>query len=322
MLNVLRDEPKPIEIIGAPFDLGGRRLGSRLGPDALRMADLEAVLRSLGLQTHDQGDILVPAGPLSGTGFRGFDGLLACIRELRRLVSHALGQGRTPLVLGGEHTLAVGGVSAAIESYGEKLGLLWIDAHSDVHTPATSTSGNLHGMPVAALRGLAAGTSNPRAEQWEILLEALGPGRLCPDQIAWYGLRDVDPGERERVREGFAITMHDIDRRGIEETVRRLDQRWTESGRSHIWISFDVDALDPILAPGTGTAVRGGLSYREAHLLAELLREKLADPACPYRLAGLDLVETNPIVDSGNETANMAVEWIASLFGKTILGEL
>jgi arginase len=311
-----------IEIIGAPFDLGGRRLGSRLGPSAVRMANLEPALRSLGVETRDHGDIAIFDRPSDPSGFRGFESLLPCIQDLRRIATSVLAEGRIPLLLGGEHTLAVGGVAAALEFAKEGLGLLWIDAHADVNTPATSGSGNLHGMPVAALQGLEAGTGGEIKEQWSRLLNCLGPTRLASDQVSWYGLRDVDAPERARVRQGFGISMHEIDRWGIEETVRRLDRYWRDNGRTHLWISFDVDSLDPILAPGTGTAVRGGLSYREAHLLAELLRERMNDPDCHYRLLGLDLVETNPIIDTGNETAKMAVEWIASLFGKTILGDL
>jgi arginase len=173
-------------------------------------------------------------------------------------------------------------------------------------------------MPLAALCGLPSETEGAPDREWRQLLDALGPDRLDPERIAWMALRDVDASERDKIR-GFATTMHTIDRFGIERTVSDFDNWMRESGATRLWISFDVDALDPILAPGTGTAVRGGLTYREGHLLAELLHEKLSAPSCPYRLAGIDVVETNPLQDTNNATAKVAVEWVASLLGKTIL---
>ncbi|RYG23826.1 arginase, partial [bacterium] len=222
-----------------------------------------------------------------------------------------------PLVLGGEHTVAVAGIGAALNRFRGDLGLLWIDAHADINTPETSTSGNIHGMPVAALQGLASGVEGVADDEWNVLLAALGEVRLGPENTGWIGLRDVDFGERAFVRRGLGLTMTDIDRYGMAACVDRLDEHFRQRGIRHLWISFDVDALDPFLAPGTGTAVRGGLTYREAHLMAELLREKI--DSGPYDLVGLDVVETNPLVDTSNETARMAVEWVLSLFGKTIL---
>jgi arginase len=309
-----------VDIIGVPFDYGGKRLGSRLGPTAIRLAELVSALRLLGLDIADRGDLSIEDLPDTDEGFRGFPAFLECVRALRAAVDQSLNAKHVPIVLGGEHTLVVGSISSALNANGDGLGVLWIDAHADANTPATSASGNLHGMPLAALMGLPDGVEGTHRDQWKELLAALGPKRLNPSQVAWYALRQVDPGELSRVDDGFAVTMHEIDRFGIEETVDRLDRFWRASGTTELWVSFDVDALDPILAPGTGTAVRGGLSYRESHLFAELLRERLDEPACPYRLCGIDLVETNPLFDNCNETAKMAVEWIASLLGKTILG--
>jgi arginase len=209
------------------------------------------------------------------------------------------------------------GISAALERMPEDLAVLWIDAHADVNTPGTSQTGNVHGMPLAALWGLPSGTTGLANAQWERLLLSIGRNALSPNRTCWYGLRDLDPAEQKRVS-ASAVTMHEIDRVGVEQSISRLIQ-WVEaSGAKGLWVSFDVDVLDPILAPGTGTAVRGGLTYREGHLLAELLHEQLQ--ASEVKMVGLDVVETNPLFDRNNETAKVAVEWIASLFGKTILG--
>ncbi len=308
-----------IDVIGAPFDLCGKRLGSRLGPAAIRLAGLVEELESLNFSVADKGDIRVSTEDPESAGLRSFRPLLSCVTELRLSALETLKNGRIPVVLGGEHTLAVGGVSAALECFEGDLGLLWIDAHADINSPGTTSSGNLHGMPLAALAGMPSGESGQVDEEWNELLTTLGQARpLDLGATVWYGLRDVDPAERARLT-GCAITMHDIDRRGIETTVSQIDECLRQSGVRQLWISFDVDVLDPMLAPGTGTGVRGGLTYREAHLMAELIHEALDARGCPYRLVGVDLVETNPLFDTQNQTAKMAVEWIASLFGKTIL---
>jgi arginase len=306
-----------IELIGAPFDLCGFRAGSRLGPAALRFAGLLEALQEMGLPVADGGDIQPDLTPSFAEGLRNFAPMLACVRTLRQRVAESLHEGNLPIMLGGEHTLAVASVSAALQHHGDSLAVLWIDAHADVNTPGGSVTGNLHGMPLAALWGLPSEAVGVQHQQWESLVSALGAAVLRPERTAWYGLRDVDAAERPRLR-GLPLTMHDIDRFGVAATVQRL-QLWLEKeGIRKLWVSFDVDVLDPILAPGTGTAVRGGLSYREAHLLAELLHESLR--AAGTELIGLDLVEVNPLVDRYNETAQVAVEWVASLFGKTILG--
>ncbi len=308
-----------IEIIGAPFDLCGMRLGSRLGPAAIRLAGIQDALENLGLAVVDGGDVEACCEPCIGEGLRHFRPLMDVVRVLRSTVLSSLAKGNVPIILGGEHTLAVAGVSAALETFGDGMALLWIDAHADINTPGTSDSGNVHGMPLAALTGMPSGVDGQTDVEWRELQSVLEGPRLRADRTAWYAIRDVDPHERPRLK-GLAITMHDIDRHGVDATVRQLDEWLRRSGAKHLWISFDVDALDPFLAPGTGTAVRGGLSYREAHLCAELIREAIDLPGCPYKLVGVDLVETNPLYDTLNETAKMAVEWIASLFGKTILG--
>ena len=310
-----------IDFIGAPFDLCGRRLGSRLGPAALRLAGLMETIRGLGIEVCDCGDCQAPAEYTEEGGIRNFCPLIQCVQSLRAMVVTSLTNGHMPVVMGGEHTLAVAGISAALEHHGERMGILWIDAHSDIHTPGSSDTGNVHGMPIAALAGFESGTCGNQDEEWKVLQSTLGAGpKLDVANVAWYGLRDVDMAERDRLV-GLPITMHEIDRYGVEQTVKQIDQFYRHQGIQYLWISFDVDALDPFLAPGTGTAVRGGLSYREAHLCAELLRELLDTEDCPYQLAGVDLVETNPLYDNQNETALVTVEWLASLLGKTILGK-
>lgn len=312
-----------IEIIGAPFDLCGPQQGSRLGPPALRLAGLARVLQQLGLTITDQGDMATGVES-DNDGLRNFDSLFSYLQELKSRTADALSRDATPLILGGGHELAMGYLSAALDNFGGDLALLWIDAHADANTPRTSPSGNLHGMPIAALQGLPSGLGDEVDEQWQKLLNEIVPSsRLRPENCAWYGLRDVDPGERDLIRRtpgDLAITMQDVDRKGVVETMREFN-RWIKNlGVKHLWISFDVDSLDPILAPGTGTAVRGGLSYREGHMVAEMLREFIDAPDSTFELVGLDVVEVNPLIDYHNETAKMAVEWVGSLFGKSILG--
>lgn len=312
-----------VELIGAPFDLCGHTPGSRLGPSALRFANIAETLKAVVPDVVDNGDIDVSILESKQDKVKCFTPLLATTKALQERVMHSLAEGRTPIMLGGDHSLAMGSISAALKHFGPGLAVLWIDAHADMNTPDTSPSGNVHGMPVAALMGET--STGASEEQWGELLELLGPTKLKAEQAAWFGLRDVDPGERARVRKldkSLPITMHDIDRGSIMGQMHRFDEWMKASGATHLWISFDVDVLDPILAPGTGTAVRGGLTYREGHLVAEILCELMGAPGCSYKLAGIDLVETNPLCDTNNETAKVTVEWLASLFGKTILGVL
>ncbi len=311
-----------IEIIGAPFDLCGSQRGSSLGPGALRIAQIQEVLQGLGVPVEDRGDIGLQWAAEPGVGLRNYAPLEAALKELKDQVSAILSRGALPLILGGEHTLAVGGVSAALDAFDGDLAVLWLDAHADLNTPAVSPSGNLHGMPLAALTHQPDPSEGRVREEWRALCQMARPP-LRMDRLGWFGLREVDRGEQQILREqnpGYVSTLYDVDRRGVEAEIVRLDAWLRASGASNLYISFDVDVMDPILAPGTGTAVRGGLTYRETQLAAELLREHLTQEDCPYRLAGLEIVETNPIPDQKNETAVMAVEWLASLFGKTILG--
>ena len=315
-----------LEIHGVPFDRCGRRSGSALGPAAIRHAGLVPSLNHLGQAAHDTGDLTL--GDVSAENCRlgsdSFDAALNVYAQLARRTRATLERGNTPVVLGGDHSLAAGSVAGALQATQGDLAVLWIDAHADVNTPDESLSGNLHGMPVAALLGRPVVGASSASLDWNRLLGTLVPEfRLAPDRMGWLALRDVDRSEQAAIRElpkAFAGTMQDVDRFGLERVVHGFF-RWLEgTGARHLWVSFDVDALDPFLAPGTGTAVRGGLTYREGHLLAELLHEHLHAANAPTRLVGLDIVETNPLFDVNNETARMAVEWINSLFGKSILG--
>ncbi|MEA2551900.1 MAG: arginase [Fimbriimonadaceae bacterium] len=312
-----------IELIGVPFDLTGKWQGSRLGPDALRLAGIADTLRGMGERVTDLGDLTRYREETVEGGIRNFRPLAACVTALRKVVKTSLENDAMPIIMGGEHAVSLGGIAAALDHF-KDVALLWIDAHADMNVPATSPSGNLHGMPLAALWGLASGVEGIRHAQWQQLLEIVGPTRLKPECTAWFGLREVDPGERPHViapSPAFAVAMDHIDRHGVEASLDRFDDWMRAQGCKNLWVSFDCDALDPILAPGTGTTVRGGLTYREGHLLAELLREKLDKPDCPYALVGLDLMEVNPIRDTTNMTAAVTVEWAASVFGKTISGK-
>lgn len=313
-----------IHVVGAPFDLCGLRVGSRLGPAALRLSGLIGELRRQGHEVVDRGDIatdfLVPDESPHGPGLKYFDELHRAVMSLRNEVRIAVDRGAVPVVLGGEHSLAMAGVSATLAKHGPDLAVLWIDAHADCNTPGVSATGNLHGMPLAALWGLPSGTSGILDDQWRQLCQTVGSVRLPIENTFWYGVRDVDEGEQPYLRNARAATMQDIDRYGAWASLERILDGVAASGAQRLWISFDVDSFDPVLAPGTGTTVRGGLSYREGQLIAEAIAERLASPTFGLALAGIDLVEVNPMVDQGNETAQVAVEWLASVLGKTILG--
>lgn len=310
-----------MRILAAPFDGGGAQLGSRLGPEAIKLAGLEQELAKGGHAVSEWHRLKTYEGDGKEMGLRHFSAFAKSAKELKDEVQKTLQAGEFPLVLGGEHSLSLGSISGALGAVpAESLAVLWIDAHADFNTPGSSGSGNLHGMPLAALCGFESEAHGPVDLQWKSVLPA---HPLLPSQIGWLGLRDVDLGERKRIdaeQVGPCLTMFDIDREGLAPQVERIGQ-WLAKGKfQNLWISFDVDVMDPILAPGTGTAVRGGLTYREAHMLAELMHQALHDKECHCKLVGLDVVEVNPLQDSGNQTAKMAVEWICSLFGKTILG--
>ena len=297
-----------IALIGAPTDVGASVRGAGMGPDALRVAQLAETLQSQGLVVVDRGNLSGPPNPWAPTqgGLRHLDEVVAWNRAVFDAVATALTDGQVPLVMGGDHCLGVGSISAVARhcvATGRKLRVLWLDAHADVNTGAISPSGNLHGMPVACLLGHGpeplVGWSGQRAA-------------LTPDDIDFIGIRSVDTAEKQAIAQlGLQVfDMRHIDEHGMRNTLTEalhdVDQN------THLHVSFDVDCLDPADAPGVGTGVRGGPTYREMQLCMEMI----ADTG---RLASLDVVEINPALDVRNQTAEIAVELIGSLFGKSTL---
>jgi arginase len=294
---------RPIAVIGAGLDLGAGRRGVDMGPSAIRYAELEARIRSLGRDVSDFGDVRAPVPEAidSGDATHRYLGPIKQVCEwLSSLVDDAVTQGSIPLVLGGDHSLAMGSLGGMARSGGPGAAL-WIDAHGDLNRPTTSPTGNVHGMPLAAAFGAAGEAFRSDAYPTPSVRKA-----------ALVGIRSLDPGERELIAEldVRVFTMSEIDRRGVEavmlEALEYLD------GEPFLHVSLDLDAVDPMFAPGVGTPVPGGLSYREAHLALELVAES-------NRLDSLDVVEVNPILDRENETGRLAVELVASALGKRIL---
>jgi arginase len=296
---------KQVAIIGAALDLGSGRRGVDMGPSAIRYAGLEERLAGLGYRCVDWGNVetaVKEAADEHDERARYLPEIKAACGRVARLVGQALEQGMTPLVLGGDHSIAIGTLGGLARHSGLG-GVLWIDAHGDINSPDDSPSGNVHGMPLAAALG--EGGELFESDAWT--LPAVDPSR-----VALVGVRSLDDGERARIRRlGIRVfTMSDVDRIGIERAIRESLAHIAGPGFVHV--SLDLDALDPEVAPGVGTPVRGGLSYREAHLALELVAES--------GLAGsLEVVEVNPILDRENATALLAVELVASALGKTIL---
>ena len=297
---------RTVTIIGAPLDLGQSRRGVDMGPSAIRYAGLRERLGSIGVVPADRGNVVTKEPEALTVGderARYLDEILDACARLGSAVAEVVAAGATPLVLGGDHSVAIGTLSGMAAAAGRPGGVLWIDAHGDLNRPETSPSGNVHGMPLAAVLGLA----GDRFAHESLVLPAVDP-----DRVAIVGARSLDAGERDLIRShGIRVfTMSEIDRIGIERAVTEALARVAGPGFVHL--SLDLDALDPEVAPGVGTPVRGGLTYREAHLACELVAESgLA--------ASLELVEVNPILDRENTTAVTAVQLVASALGKTIL---
>lgn len=299
-----------IRLIGVPLDLGQNRRGVDMGPSALRIANLGPRLRALGHEVENLGNLEIPDRDSIPDVSATIDLLPAIAEVCSRLALHtaqAVRDGCSPLVLGGDHSLAVGSVTGAAAAYaerGERLGLIWLDAHGDLNTPESSPSGNVHGMPVAHLLGHGdprlAGTHGSRPA-------------VRAENLAIVGARDLDEGEREHARDwGVRVfTMREIDERGLRAVMADAIALASE-GTGGFYVSCDADWVDPREAPGVGTAVRGGATFREAHLAMEMVADT-------RRMVGMDIVEINPVLDDHNRTAELCVHLVTSAFGLRIL---
>jgi arginase len=299
-----------IAILGAPLDLGAGRRGVDMGPSALRLAGLNAKLESLGYRVEDLGNVSAAQPESTPTGPQNAKYLAQIAKscaKLAAIVKDVVEAGKVPLVLGGDHSVAAGTVSGVAEAFrgrGERIGLIWIDAHADMNTPESSPSGNVHGMPLACCLGY-----GPHELTHVFDFAPKVEGR----NVALVGLRDVDMRERPMVRESgvTAFTMRDIDECGLRNIMERAI-RTVSDGTAGFHLSLDMDAVDPDEAPGVGTPVRGGMTYREAHLAMETICDS-------GRLLSMEIVEVNPVLDDANRTALLGVELVMSAMGKKIL---
>ncbi|XEC94158.1 arginase [Paenibacillus tarimensis] len=297
------EEQRQIAIIGVPMDLGADRRGVDMGPSAIRCANVQGMLEELGYIVHDRGDLVVrrPDEPPKGK-LKYLNEIVRVNTELADKVTEEIAQRRCPLVLGGDHSIAIGTVKGVLRQV-QRLGVLWFDAHSDVNTARTSPTGNIHGMPLAVCLG------RGHAE-----LTRIGGRRrvVNPADVVIVGARSIDPGEKLLLGElGIRVfTMHDIDRLGMKRVMEETLDRLSHTDGVHL--SLDLDGMDPSAAPGVGTPVTGGLTYRESHLAMEMLSQA-------GRLVSAEVVEVNPLLDERNKTASAAVGLIGSAFGKRIL---
>jgi arginase len=297
-----------IRLIGAPTDVGAGARGASMGPEALRVAGLVEAIAAFGIDVHDTGDVSGPRNPWQTAtgGYRHLNEVTAWNQAVHERVGAVLGTQHMPVLMGGDHCLAIGSISAVAKhcaAQGKKLRVLWLDAHSDINTASLTPSGNIHGMPLACLMG----------EGPAPLVDMGGVGhRLHPKMLRQIGIRSVDAGEKQLVKD-WGVDVFDmrfIDEYGMlhamEMALASVD------ANTHLHVSFDVDFLDPDIAPGVGTTVRGGPTYREAHLCMEMI----ADTG---RLSSLDIMELNPAFDVRNQTATLAVDLVESLLGKSTL---
>ena len=297
---------RPVALIGAPLDLGAGRRGVDMGPSAIRYAELaEHLAETLGIVTNDLGNVEAPVAEslaIDDDTARFLPQILALCDRVAKLVEQARLRGETPLVLGGDHSVALGSLVGMAQAHGPG-GVIWVDAHGDLNTPETSPSGNVHGMVLAAALDLAGDAFH--YDDWT--LPAIESGKL-----ALVGVRSLDQGERELLKrlEAKVFTMSDLDKRGVEPCMREALEH--AGGGAFLHLSLDMDAVDPEHAPGVGTPVRGGLSYREAHLAMEIVAEAGA-------VDSFDVVEVNPVLDRENATGKLAVELVASALGARIL---
>jgi arginase len=298
----------PVSLIGVPTDVGAGHRGASLGPDALRIAGIGQALALRGVDVRDCGNLAGPANPWQPPvdGYRHLEQVVAWNRVLMEASAAELAAGRMPVMLGGDHCLGIGSITAVARhchQHGRTLRVLWLDAHSDFNTSAVTPSGNVHGMPVACLCGL-----GPRSLTH---LDGCSPV-LQPAQLRQIGIRSVDPEEKRLVKQ-HGLDIYDM--RYIDEIgMKRVMEQALEGvdGNTHLHVSFDVDFLDPGIAPGVGTTVPGGVNYREAQLVMEMIADTGA-------MGSLDIVELNPVLDHCNRTAELAVDLVESLFGKSTL---
>lgn len=306
MSSILKEN---VTIIGFPMDLGADRRGVDMGPSALRIAGLQTKLESLGFKVQDNGNIkieIMEKQKIKNPKLKYLDEIIKTSKLLADKVEKVLEKGDFPLCLGGDHSMALGtisGIASFCKKRKLKLGVIWIDAHSDMNTDETSPTGNIHGMPLAALMGLGC----------DELVNLLGfSPKLLPENCALIGIRSIDEAEKINIKKLKVpiYTMNDIDKLGIHRIIAKVLKQFREKV-DHIHISFDVDSVDPSVAPGVGTPVPGGLSYREAHLLMEII----AECGC---MSSLEVAEANPILDHKNQSASFTAELIASSMGQRI----
>jgi arginase len=305
------DDPVlPITVIGAPVEEGAGQPGAGMGPRALRTAGLIAALADLGHDVEDLGDLALPAElpvpPADLANARNFPAIAGWSRLIARQTHQAMARGRLPVVIGGDHSLSMGSVSGVARhcaETGRELFVLWLDAHADFNTPVTSPSGNMHGMPAAMLT---------REPGLDAVMGGEPHGALDPKKLTLFGIRSIDRAERDLLRSrGIeVIDMRLIDEYGMAVLIRRVIERVAERS-GHLHVSLDVDFLDPSLAPGVGTVVPGGATYREAHLVMELLHDS-------GLVGSLDVVELNPFLDERGKSALILVDLVASLFGRQV----
>lgn len=298
-----------VEVIGVPLDLGADRRGVDMGPSAIRIAGLSDRLKKLGHRVKDAGNVSVPIAEetrIKNPSAKYLPEVSQVSRELANSVAEAMGRGELPLVLGGDHSIAIGTLAGVFDGRSKKeTGVLWLDAHGDFNTPDITPSGNIHGMSLAVSAGL--GHKWFPSPPWPLR-------SVDPSRIAIVGARELDPQERINLEENKikVFSMADIDRIGMQEVMTRAINVASGKAGDNFHVSFDIDVVDPTYAPGVGTPVRGGITYREAHLAMEMIYET-------KKMQSLEMVEVNPILDEQNATAELAVELILSSLGKRIL---
>lgn len=304
------ESKRKLRLVGVPMDLGAGRRGVDMGPSAIRIAGVGESLRRLGYDVLDDGDVGVPAPETrepGDTSARYLEPIYHVCNRLRLRVRRALDQGDIPLVLGGDHSIAIGTVSGVAEHFREKqqkVGLIWVDAHGDMNTPSSSPSGNIHGMPLATVLGM----GHPKLVE----MGGFSP-KVDKENVVLIGIRDIDDNERKIIRDSGirAYTMRDVDERGIGPIMAEAIEL-ASKGTAGFHLSFDLDSMDPQFVPGTGTPVKGGLDWREANLLMEMASDSGG-------MCSLEVTELNPILDVRNQSGEVAVDVITSAFGKRIL---